>query len=188
MMSLVRGHDAPPEGGLPSQPKPPDMRAHTDRLRLAISVFYDVERLCRTLVEFAGLGLTAKDLCLAGQSADLDKGAALHRALTEKCAELAPLLERIIKLDGVGKSAKLCVTNGPVIRALRRPQLPDGPSCLETLMAGEVGTMIRDHASKRGIITAARAATPQLQDQCVRVLLRHSQHTVHAQECRYEAG
>lgn len=54
--------------------------------------------------------------------------------------------------------------------------------CLDAIMAGAAAADIRRHAEKGATVLVAGTEGADLHDQCVKVLLRYSLHTVHSQE------
>ena len=174
----ISSDDDPPE-----EPVMPEKAVDTEKLRLAISVFYDFDRLVSALDGFLALGLSADDLWLAGKRQLLDGGSPLDRALTARDGGLASLARSAVSAIGkLPNAMPLWATGSGALRTLRKTRLQNGLSCLESVLSGDVGGVLQSHAEKGAIIAVALTAAPALQDQCVRVLLRHSQHMVHAQE------
>lgn len=155
------------------------------KLRLTIAAFYDADRLAGALREFVLLGLLPDDLwLLTGHERD-DARSALRRAL-EACGSLfAQLSESTVTAKLIPDAPLIFCTNTPVLHVLRQARTATGTTCLEALLQGEVGEEIKTHVMNGAIIAMAKAGTPKLQDHCVRVLLRHSLHTVHSEECGY---
>lgn len=164
------------------------MGSEADRLRLAIGVFYDVDRLVNALEDFFGLGLSADDLWLAGQRRLLETGSELRQAFMLGGGGLATLTNRIAAISELPGATPLWGTDGPLQQILMLTRSSKGGNWLEKLLIGDSGPMLLGHAESGAVIAAARAPTPAMQDQCVRVLLRHSLHTVHSQECRQDFG
>jgi hypothetical protein len=54
--------------------------------------------------------------------------------------------------------------------------------CLNAIMASNAGTDIERHVEKGATVLVAGTEGADLHDQCVKVLLRYSLHTVHTQE------
>lgn len=138
------------------------MGERTEKIRLATGVFYDLDRLLRALSGFLELGLSVEDLRLAAPASMMMPGSALQRALAEGGGDLAQLA------DGADAG--------------------NGTARFEALLAGEIGANLRAHLEHGAIIATAMSRTPAQQDECMRVLLRHSLHTVHAQECPRSGG
>ncbi len=175
-------------GGLPIDVRLPTMAEENEKLRFAIAVFYDVERLLGALRDFQGLGLTSDDLWLAGEQPALQTGSALYDALVADDSDITTLVERLAPLDETGGSPALLATQGPALEVLQTSMWQSGVSCLDGLLGGDIGGILRDHAQKGAVITGAKTATAALQDECVRVLLRRSLHMVYSRECRYRAS
>lgn len=164
---------------------PVSMAEEAKRLRFAIAVFDETDRLLTTLSEFVGLGLGADDLWLAGKAESLQPRSALHSALRSKHYRLGTLLDGFVVIDELPSKAPLCGTTGPTFDILQKARWKDDVSCLESLLKGDIGAILLDHADRGATIVMANAATPELQDQCMRVLLRNSLHMVYSRECRH---
>lgn len=129
------------------------MGDHAEKIRLATGVFYDLDRLARALGDFLALGLTAEDMRLAAPRAMMTPGSALHQALAARGGGLAALAE---------------------------PE--NAPVAIDGLLAGDIGAILAAHLENGAIVATAMSLTPAMQDQCMRILLRHSLHTVHARD------
>lgn len=134
------------------------MPEDAQRLRFAIGVFYDGDRLLRTLTDFWQLGLTAKDMWIAGRQQAVENAMTL---LTSQ-NEVKTLTDAIAV---VGASETL-----------------DANGFVETLMTGEIGGILQDHIDKGGIVLATKIYSPTRHDQCLRILLRTSLHKVFSQD------
>lgn len=167
------------------EPKTPWKSSTSAKLRLAIAAFYDVERLAGALRDIVLLGLLPDDLWLLTDSDQGGACRALRRAL-EACGSLiAELSESAVTASLIPGALSVFCTNTPVLHLLRQARTATGATCLEALLQGEAGEEIRTHVKKGAMLAMAKAETPKLQDHCVRVLLRHSLHTVHSQEWGY---
>ena len=157
-----------------------------DKLRLAIAAFYDADRLAGSLQDFVLLGILPEDLWLLTNHERDDGRSALRRAL-EGCGSLsAHLSESTVTAKLIPDAPLIVCTNTPVLDVLRQARTATGATCLEALFQGEVREEIKAHVRNGAVIAMVKADTPKLQDHCVRVLLRHSLHTVHSEECRYQ--
>ncbi len=169
------------------KPRPPWMSGTGNKLRLAIAAFYDADRLAGALRDFVLLGLLPDDLWLLTDDERADARAALLRAL-EVCGSLfVQLSEGTISASIIPEVPPIFCTDTRILHILRQARTTTGASCLEALLQDEVGEKIKAHVKSGAIIIIAQADTPRLQDQCVRALLRHSLHTVHSEECGYNA-
>jgi hypothetical protein len=163
------------------------MAEQASRHRFAIAVFYDTELLLGALSGFLGLGLGLDDLWLAGKPEMLQNGSALQSGLEREHCGLAVLLEEVAVIGELPSKAPLCCTLGAALETLQDTNWKSGVSCLESFLKGDIGPILLDHADKGAVIIIARTGTPVLQDQCMRVLLRHSLHVVYSRECRQES-
>lgn len=155
------------------------------RLRLAIAAFYDADRLAGALRDFVLLGLLPDDLWLL-TNADLDEARVALRTALEACgSRFAALAKGAAPADLIPDAPLVFCTHTPVLHLLRRATTATGATCLEELFGGEIGKEIKAHVGNGAMLAMAKAETPELQDHCVRVLLRHSLHTVHSEECGY---
>jgi hypothetical protein len=153
------------------------------KLRLAIAAFYDADRLAGALREFVLLGLLPDDLWLLTHHERNQARSALRRAL-EACGHLfAQLSEGTVTAKLMPDAPLIFCTDTAVLRVLRQARTATGATGLEALFQSEIAEAIKVHMRNGAIIAMAKADTPGLQDQCVRVLLRHSLHTVHSEEC-----
>ena len=167
------------------EPRPPWMSGTDAKLRLAIAAFYDTERLAGALREFVLFGLLPDNLWLLTDGGRDDAHADLRRAL-EGCGSLfARLPENTLTAELIPGAPLIFCTDTPVLHVLRQGITATGETCLEALTQGEVGEEIKAHVRNGAIVAMAKADTPELQDQCVRALLRYSLHTVHSEECAY---
>jgi hypothetical protein len=170
------------------KPKPPWMSGTGAKLRLAIAAFYDADRLAGALREFVLLGLLPDDLWLLTSHERNDAVATLRRGL-EACGRLfAQLSESTVSAHLIPDAPLIFCTDTPVLCALRQARTATGATCLDALLQGEVGEEIRAHVTNGAVIAMAKVDTPRLQDQCVRVLLRHSLHTVHSEEWGHQSA
>jgi hypothetical protein len=161
------------------------MGSEVDKLRLAIGVFYDADRLISALGDIFELGLTADDVWVAGQQQSLDARSELQHSFNEAGGDLAALADRIGAIGELPEAGPLWGTGGPLQQLfLTSRGQKDAGGANRFFMGGRVGRILQDHAAKGAVIATARALGPAAQDQCVRVLLRHSLHTVHSKECR----
>ena len=170
-------------GAIPTDTGPLFMSKNNERLRLAITVFYETDRLLAALKGFLGLGLTAKNFWLAGKQEAFSAGSALRNALASNHENLKTLMDQTVEIGGGPGVSLLCATEGPILQLLQKSASPGSESDLKDFFGGDIGTILQDHGEKGAIILAAKTRTPALQDQCVRVLLHTSQHKVYSQEC-----
>ena len=176
----------PPPGPL-MQTRPPRMAEREDKVRFAITIFYEPERLLGALGAFRDLGLGENDIWLAGKPAMIARQSAISRALAAQNHGLGALLNKTAAIGALPSGAALHGTGGPALRFLQGAVGQNGKSCLDALLEGHIGSILTD-ADAGAIIATARTATPALQDQCMRILLRHSRHMVYARECRQDAS
>jgi hypothetical protein len=163
------------------------MAEREDKLRFAITIFYEPERLLGTLGAFRDLGLGENDIWLAGKPAMIAWPSALSKVLGAQNRGLGELLNETAAIGALPSGEPLHGTGGPALRFLRGAVGLNGTSCLDTLLEGHIGAILTD-ADAGAIIVTARMATPALQDQCMRILLRHSRHMVYSRECRRDAS
>lgn len=156
-----------------------------DKLRLAIAAFYDADRLAGALRDFVLLGLLPEDLWLLTNHERDEGRSALRRALEGGGRLFAQLSENTVTAKLIPDAPLIFCTNTPVLDVLGQTRTRAGTTCLEALFQGEVGEEIKAHVRNGAVIAMVKADTPKLQDHCVRILLRHSLHTVHSEECRY---
>lgn len=160
------------------------MSTEAERLRFAIAVFYDLDRLLSALNAFLELGLITDDICLAGKKHLLKDGSELHGALAAQNTDTKRLLKKIRSVGKLPSETLLYATNGMVLPSFQGPGTQQDMNCFEKLLKGRIGAILQDHADKNAIIAMVKTSTPELQDQCVRVLLRFSLDKVYSQECR----
>jgi hypothetical protein len=160
------------------------MSSDPDKLRLAIGVFYEIDRLVEAVRGILGLGLTLDDIWLAGQKRLLGKDSALQHGLAGAGGDLSQLARRIVRFGELPGGIPLCGTNGPLQHLL----LQTGSRSGRFFIGGEIGHVLEEHIQNGAIIATARTLAPATQDQCVRMLLRHSRHAVHAKEYRQLRG
>ncbi len=155
------------------------------KLRLAIGAFYDADRLAGALQDFVLLGLLPDDLWLL-TNAESDQAHVILRTALEDCGSLfAAFAKGAAPAELIPDGPLVFCTNTPVLHLLQRATTATGATCLEALFGGEIGKEIRAHVRNGAMLAMAKAETPRLQDHCVRILLRHSLHTVHSEECGY---
>ncbi|WP_088346438.1 MULTISPECIES: hypothetical protein [Rhodomicrobium] len=124
-----------------------------EKIRLTTGVFYDLGSLLMALGDFLDLGLAPENLRIAAPALAMAPGSALYEALTARGAGLAALVD---------------------------PSSAPGP--IDGLFTGDIGAILTAHLENGAIVATAISASPAIQDQCTRVLLRHCRHTVHAQD------
>lgn len=154
-----------------------------ERIRLVAAAFYDTDRLLRALREFLDLGVSADDLWLAAERCVIKNGSALQRALIADGGGLKTFARRSVALGALPRRLTLWATGSAALASLRRRRLTGGLNFLETLLRGEIGAALENHAENGAVIIMVKTVDSSLQDRCVRLLLKHSQHTVHSQEC-----
>jgi hypothetical protein len=146
------------------------------KIRVAIGVFNDIARLTAAADALIALGLAPMSLCLAVERTTKLPSAALPWAATENCWRFAWFQRLDAHADASGASPDHRVVD-LVAEALEAagarshwPRSSDGWSTINT------------HLSKGALLLAALVPSAPLQDQAVRVLLRHSPYPVHAEE------
>jgi hypothetical protein len=165
--------------------RPVKMGSDVDILRLAVGVFYDIDRLINALKDIFSLGLTHDDVWVAGQKQLFDAGSPLQQGLIGAGGGLATLADRIGAAGELPDASPLWGTGGPLQNLfLTARTQKDANGAGRFFIGGRIGRVLQDHAGKGAIIATARAQGPSIQDQCVRVLLRYSLHTVHSMEYR----
>ena len=158
------------------------------KLRLAIGAFYDADRLASTLRDFVLLGLLPDDIWLL-TNAELDEARAALQTALETCGSLfAARAKSAAQAELIPDAPLVFCTHTPVLHLLQRATTATGATCLEALFGGEIGMEIKAHVRNGAMLAVAKAETPRLQDHCVRILLRHSLHTVHSEECGYASA
>jgi hypothetical protein len=165
----------------------PRMAEREDKVRFAITIFYEPERLLGALGAFRGIGLGEHDIWLAGKPAMFARQSAISRALAAQNHGLGALLNETAAIGALPSGEPLHGTGGPALRFLQGAVGQNGKSCLDALLEGHIGALLTE-ADAGAIIATARTATPALQDQCMRILLRHSRHMVYSRECRHDAS
>jgi len=162
----------------------PMMGMDDDRARFSIAVFYDIDRLLAALAAFEALGIDANDLWLGARPGQFDLGTPLHDALAKRGDSFQTLISQTAALASPASDKPLCATKGRVLEFLQTTRLQNGKTCLESLLEGNTGGILQDHADKGAVILIARMGSASLQDQGMRILLRHSLHMVYSRECR----
>ncbi len=162
------------------------MATQAQRIRFAIAVFYDHARLMNALSGFLGLGLGADDIWLAGKEPLMGHGSELHHALTNRNDGASRLLDDVYTLDALPSKTTFCATTGPALKAFQHTSDEQRDRLSrDVFLTGDIGAALKEHAEKDAIIAVAVTSTPELQDECVRILLRTSLHKVYSQECRW---
>jgi hypothetical protein len=159
--------------------RPPLMPEDAQRMRFAIGVFYDANRLRSALTGFWQLGLTANEIWLAGQQQALDRA----RALLSGHADLNMLLDNAAVFGKRRDKARPSAAEGPIKPLLQNSVTPGKECFIESVLQGDMGMVLQDHVEKGGIISATKTHSPAVQDQCIRILLRTSLDKVYSQEC-----
>jgi hypothetical protein len=146
------------------------------KIRVAIGVFNDIARLTAAADALIALGLAPMSLCLAAERTTKLPSAALHWAATENSWRFAWFHHPDAAADASGARQDRRVVD-LIAEALEAagarshwPHSSDGWSTINT------------HVSEGALLLAALVPSAPLQDQAVRVLLRHSPYPVHAEE------
>jgi hypothetical protein len=139
------------------------------RVYLAIGIFYETERLRAAANSLLASGFAPDKLW---QLVLRDSGSAGLGNPGQKVAEchfeLAPLpAEMLVPTTGLNHDGE-----GAELSDLR----------LDVLMAGNAGAEIGRHVEHGATVLVAGTEGAGLHDKCVKLLLRHSLHTVHSQE------
>ncbi|NJM34811.1 MAG: hypothetical protein HC850_08970 [Rhodomicrobium sp.] len=144
------------------------MPGETQKIRLAVTVFYDMESLESALANLLALDVPCDSLLLAGRQDTVRHALALQGVVTGTDGTFDALSDDIVPIAETPRGLRLWGTGGE--------------NCLQKLISGEIGAHLQDHAEKGAVIVAAKTPTPALQDLSVRVFLKYSQHTVHSCE------
>ncbi|MGF1622841.1 MAG: hypothetical protein ACFCUR_19815 [Rhodomicrobiaceae bacterium] len=159
------------------------MAEQNQKVRFAISVFHEAERLIGALCEFHAAGLDRDHLWLAGKRDLLAKRSALHDALAARTDGLETLIERTAAFGILPSGETLYGTTGHASRFMQAAVDQSGKDCLQALLEGPAGAILTE-VEQGAVIVTARTESPALQDQCMRILLRHTRHMVFSRECR----
>jgi hypothetical protein len=159
------------------------MAEQNQKVRFAISVFHEAERLMGALCEFHEAGLERDHLWLAGKRHLLVKPSALHDALDTRTDGLETLIEQTAAFGVLPSGETLYGTTGHASRFMQAAVDQSGKGCLQALLEGQGGAILNE-VEQGAVIVTARTESPALQDQCMRILLRHSRHMVFSRECR----
>lgn len=136
------------------------------RVYLAIGTFYEPQRLSAAVESLLAWGFAPKRLW---QVVHADAAEASRPAEKDpKCSFGLKALPAEL-LDGAKRDSN---GEGVDLSAL----------CLDAIMAGNAGADIRRHVEGGATVLVAGTEGADLHDQCVKVLLRYSLHTVHSQE------
>lgn len=166
-----------------AQPEYRSMAEQNQKVRFAISLFHEVERLMGALSEFHEAGLDADHLWLGGKRSLLEKQSALHDALAACSDRLNPLVERTFAFDVLPSGEALYGTTGKASSFMEAAVSQSGKSGLRALLEGQVGAVLAE-VEQGALIVTVRTESPALQDHCMRILLRHARHMVFSRECR----
>jgi len=180
--TTIMGRSAP--SSTPFRAGLPTMGVNEDRTRFSIAVFYDIDRLVAALAALAALGIDTDDLWLGARPGQFDLGTPLHDALAKRGDGFQTLISQTAALESPTSATPLCATKGRVLEFLQTTRWQNGKTCLESLLEGNTGGILQNHADKGAVILIARMASASLQDQGMRILLRHSLHMVYSRECR----
>jgi len=157
-----------------------------DKIRLAITVFCDAERLHGALNAVFALGLE-ESIWLAGKGDVMTAQSGLPRRLAQRDPDLEALFAQIVELRALPGKGMLCGTGGAAFQFLKNARGQADKSCLDALLDGNLVAKLMEREPE-GIIAAVHTSAPDLQDKCMRILLRHSQHIVYSRECRRESA
>jgi hypothetical protein len=146
-----------------------------DKVRLAMGMFDDDLRLRRALLEFARLGVEARNVCLIGKRAALEAA----RITGSECGpRLLPVEAFASPLSLASVVAAPFGLDGAVLQALQHDRDES-----EWPMPGRYSREPLEERLRCGaLLLIARMPNARLQDGAVRVLLRHSQYRVHTEE------
>jgi hypothetical protein len=159
---VIHSGDCTPFGQQASQARQIGMSGSRRRIYLAVGIFYDTERLRAASQSLSAWGFSATDLWQAvlrepPTGAQAGKGGEL--VLTELPVET--------------------IEHEPFVLGDRR-DLPE--VVLQSIAGGSLGAEIQQHVKQGATVLVAKTEGSDLHDQCVKVLLRNSQHTVHSLE------
>lgn len=166
-----------------AQPECRSMAEQNQKVRFAISVFYEMERLMGALSEFRDAGLGADHLWLGGKRGLLEKRSPLHDALAARADGLNGLVERTVAFEVLPNGETLYGTTGKASRFMQAAMDESGKSCLQALLEGQAAAILAE-VEQGALIVTVRTESPALQDECMRILLRHARHMVFSRECR----
>ncbi len=166
-----------------AQPECRSMPEHDQKVRFAVSVFHEAERLIGALCEFHEAGLDRDHLWLAGKRRSLERPSALHDALAARTDGLETLIQRTATFGILPSGETLYGTVGQASRLMQAAVDQSGKGCLQALLEGQAGALLTE-VERGAVIVTARTESPALQDQCMRILLRHTRHMAFSRECR----
>lgn len=153
----------------------PAMAPEQDKIHFAIAIFHDAARLAAVLHDFRLLGLGENEIWLGGKTPPpetrLDRSGGVNRDS--------------VVIGTLPSGEVIYGTDGKAHDLMQTALCQNGKSCLRAILEGDIGATLEEIASG-AIILTARAADPSLQDQSMRILLRHSQHMVYSRECRQQ--
>jgi hypothetical protein len=161
--AVIHSGDCTAFGQQASQARQICMSASRHRIYLAVGIFYDSARLRAASQSLNAWGFSGNDLWQA------------------------VLREPPTGAQAPGKDGELVLTELPVEAVEHEPfalgdrrHLPD--VVLQSIAGGSLGAEIQQHVKQGATVLVARTEGSDLHDQCVKVLLRNSQHTVHSLE------
>jgi hypothetical protein len=158
------------------------MPDETQKLRLVVTVFYDMACLDKVLAALLALGLSGADLLLAGVQETMRLGSSIHTVLAAAGSAVQALAAHIAPMGELPGGLQLWASEGAVLPGRGHGDGMAAESCVDRLMSGEIGLYLRSHAEKGAVILIAKTLSPALQDRCVRAFLKNSRHTVHSCE------
>lgn len=147
-----------------------------ERTRFAMGLFDDVPRLKTAVIDLVALGLAPANLCLAGQRAAVENGNAEGWAGAEHVARVVSLGRGAIVLGVISETAVWHV-NTPIARTLEARAQARATSAMTTSW-----DVIIDHLDNGALLLIVLVPSASLQNEAMRILLRHSRYPVHADE------
>ena len=142
------------------------------KLYLAIGTFYDVERLRSAANALTAWGFSADGLWELVLS---EPGTSSTAEATQDCRfQLRALPTTMLSGEEVARKSE------------KQVAWEDGTDfsdlCLDALATGNAAAETEQHLKHGATVLLVGTECSNLHDQCVKVLLRHSRHTVHSQE------
>lgn len=160
------------------------MIEESEKIHIAMAAFYEIALLLKVLEDIHSAGLDKDNLWLAGKAHLFAAHSDLHRALASHLPALETFMTQTDHFGRLPGGAALHGTIGRSSQFIRLSVGPNGKSCLQCLLDGQIGTMMTD-AENGALIVTTRTRWPEIQDQCMRVLLKHTRNTVFSREFRH---
>lgn len=160
------------------------MSEHPEQVRLALTVFDELERLWSTVLALAQQGLHGNQLCLVATAAtmkdvSLPENFALHQS---ERSLLLKLCEAVEPWVGAINGLQIIATSGPLLDALRQdqPSEHNAPPKLRVFTGKGLG--LAEDIGNGAIVLVVRSFNAKQQLHVTRALLSRSVHMVTTHE------